>query len=76
VKIVFNPFKRDMFGTEVYDRKIALGEKTGFLTDLPVREGGRPKLGSFAVPQRQVEQVPSQEIKHVRHDRFYWLLQS
>ncbi|KAL3496112.1 hypothetical protein BJX62DRAFT_232621 [Aspergillus germanicus] len=63
VKLVFNPFKRDMFGTEVYDRKIALGERSGFLMDLPVREGQRPRMGSFAVPQRQVEQVPSREIK-------------
>ncbi|KAL3442982.1 hypothetical protein BJX65DRAFT_211711 [Aspergillus insuetus] len=63
VKLVFNPFKRDMFGTEVYDQKIASGERIGFLTDLPERRGERPKLGSFAVPQRQVEQVPSQEIK-------------
>ncbi|CEL08648.1 hypothetical protein ASPCAL11795 [Aspergillus calidoustus] len=63
VKLVFNPFKRDMFGTEIYDRKIALGERTGFLKDLPRREGDRPRMGSFAVPQRQVDQVPSQEIK-------------
>jgi hypothetical protein len=65
VKLVFNPFKRDMFGTEMYDRKIALGERTGFLKDLPRREGDRPRMGSFAVPQRQIDQVPSQEIKDV-----------
>jgi hypothetical protein len=74
VKLVFNPFKRDMLGTEVYDRKIALGERAGFLDDLPVREGKRPRMGSFAVPQRQVEQVPSQEIQDVSHDRLYRLI--
>ncbi|KAJ0414805.1 hypothetical protein BJY00DRAFT_18791 [Aspergillus carlsbadensis] len=63
VKLVFNPFRRDMFGTEMYDWKISSGERTGFLKDLPEREGQRPRLGSFAVPQRQVDQVPSREIK-------------
>ncbi|KAL4865161.1 hypothetical protein BDV12DRAFT_175117 [Aspergillus spectabilis] len=63
VKLVFNPFRRDMLGTGIYDRKVENGERTEFLKDLPQRKGERPMMGTFAVPQRQTNQWPSQEMK-------------
>jgi hypothetical protein len=56
VKLVFNPFKREMIGTGIYDRKAENGEKTEFLKDLPQREGERPTMRTFAVSQRQTSQ--------------------
>ncbi|KAL5041304.1 hypothetical protein BDW71DRAFT_212284 [Aspergillus fruticulosus] len=65
VKLFINPFKREMFGTRIYDRKIAAGDASGFLGEqkLPQRKGERPAMGDFAVPQRQINQVPSREIQ-------------
>ncbi|KAL3456737.1 hypothetical protein BJX64DRAFT_281146 [Aspergillus heterothallicus] len=63
MKLIFNPLKREMFATEGYDAKIEAGEKEEHLTELPPRAGNRPKMGTFAAPQRQVDQIPSQEIK-------------
>ncbi|KAL4883575.1 hypothetical protein BJY04DRAFT_216398 [Aspergillus karnatakaensis] len=63
VKLVFNPFKREMFDTGLYDRKIAAGQDEEYLQDLPPRKGERPVMGSFAVPQRQTGEWPGQEIR-------------
>ncbi|KAL4975533.1 hypothetical protein BDW66DRAFT_137121 [Aspergillus desertorum] len=65
VKLFFNPFKREMFGTRIYDRKIADGDDSGFLgvLELPQRKGERPAMGDFAAPQRQINQAPSREIQ-------------
>ncbi|KAL2867556.1 uncharacterized protein BJX67DRAFT_387793 [Aspergillus lucknowensis] len=63
VKLVFNPFSREMFRTEIYERKIDAGETSSLLEDLPKRQGERPKLGTFAAPQRQTDQWPSREIR-------------
>ncbi|KAL4784892.1 hypothetical protein BJX76DRAFT_197318 [Aspergillus varians] len=63
VKALFNPLKREMFGTRIYDRKVEAGEKDGFLGDLPLRKGPPPAMGTFAVPQRQINQWPGQDVK-------------
>ncbi|KAL2826711.1 hypothetical protein BDW59DRAFT_171786 [Aspergillus cavernicola] len=63
VKLCFNPFRREMFSTKPYDEKVTAGEDTGFLEDLPHRKGERPLMGSFAAPQRQRNQLPTQETK-------------
>ncbi|KAL3474057.1 hypothetical protein BJX99DRAFT_186484 [Aspergillus californicus] len=60
---LFTPFRREMFGTRIYDRKVQGGQDVEFLTDLPRRDGERPTMGAFTVPQRQINQQPSQEMK-------------
>ncbi|RDW79325.1 uncharacterized protein DSM5745_06177 [Aspergillus mulundensis] len=64
VRLFFNPFKREMFGTRIYDAKIGNGH-SGFLADeeVPARKGERPAMGPFAAPQRQINQVPSKEMQ-------------
>lgn len=64
---LFTPFRREMFGTRIYDRKVERGQDMEFLTELPRRDGERPTMGAFTVPQRQITQRPSQEMKDVRH---------
>ncbi|KAL4807463.1 hypothetical protein BDV18DRAFT_151496 [Aspergillus unguis] len=61
-KICFNPFMRDRMGTRMYDLKIEAGEGAGFINNLDLRKGERPAMGTFAVPQRQINQWPSAEI--------------
>ncbi|KAL4917388.1 hypothetical protein BDW62DRAFT_183992 [Aspergillus aurantiobrunneus] len=58
-----SPLRGEMFGTRIYDRKVQAGEQVEYLGELPLRQGDRPKMGSFAVPQRQINQWPSQQIK-------------
>ncbi|KAL2824574.1 hypothetical protein BJY01DRAFT_164658 [Aspergillus pseudoustus] len=70
VKLLFNPFRKEMFGTGIYDRKIATGERNAYLDDLPKRNGERPTMGTFAAPQRQRDQLPSQEIKDKLMDAY------
>lgn len=60
------PLKRDMFNTDVYDRDIKeFGEEKSWLKELPDRNGLRPQLGTHAAPQRQLNQVPEEDIKEV-----------
>ncbi|KAL4903114.1 hypothetical protein BDW74DRAFT_179985 [Aspergillus multicolor] len=68
VKLFFNPFKREMFGTRIYDAKIENGETRSFLSDddLPRRRGERPAMGTFAAPQRQINQVPRKAMQEVK----------
>ncbi|KAL3435082.1 hypothetical protein BDV09DRAFT_168533 [Aspergillus tetrazonus] len=65
VKLFFNPLRREMFGTRIYDQKIAGGDDSGFLAEqeLPPRKGERPAMADFAVPQRQINQVPGRAIQ-------------
>jgi hypothetical protein len=67
VKLFFNPLRREMFGTRIYDQKIAGGDDSGFLAEqeLPPRKGERPAMADFAVPQRQINQVPGRVIQEV-----------
>ncbi|KAL4931782.1 uncharacterized protein BDV17DRAFT_288366 [Aspergillus undulatus] len=63
VRLIFNPLRREMFGTLVYDRKIEDGDNGQFLGELPLRKGERPAMGAMTPPQRQINQWPSQEVK-------------
>lgn len=65
VKLVFNPLMREGLKTDIYDRKIDDGENVDFIEDLSRRKSERPATGSFALPQRQKNQQPSQEIRDV-----------
>lgn len=66
VKLLFDPLRREPFGTVLYDRKIESGEQASFISSLPHRKGQRPTMGEFTVPQRQMNQRPSPEVRDVR----------
>ncbi|OJI99477.1 hypothetical protein ASPVEDRAFT_123327 [Aspergillus versicolor CBS 583.65] len=63
VKLLFDPLRREPFGTVLYDGKIESGEQAAFLSSLPHRKGQRPTMGEFTVPQRQISQRPSAEVR-------------
>ncbi|KAJ5172804.1 hypothetical protein N7492_005397 [Penicillium capsulatum] len=71
VRAFFQPFKREMISTDEYvNRTNAAGghEHDGFLAlsseQLVQRSSdGRPVVGPHAVPQRQLTQIPEQDIK-------------
>lgn len=65
VSLFFNPFRREMISTDVYDRKIKAGEATSYLPDIPPREGDRPTVGPHAVPQRQISSIPGVDLTEV-----------
>lgn len=65
VSVFFNPFRREMLSTDVYDRKVMAGEDTSLLTSLQPREGERPVVGPHAVPQRQLDGIPGMEVSEV-----------
>ncbi|KAK9258898.1 hypothetical protein V1519DRAFT_424710 [Lipomyces tetrasporus] len=70
-RFLITPFTQEMFGAEVYQQRINQGETTTFihLPDgklLPRRKGEIPVVGPHAVPQRQINQLPNEEIKMVR----------
>lgn len=65
VKLLFDPLRREPFGTVLYDRKVESGEQVSFLSNLPHRKGQRPAMGEYTVPQRQVNQRPSPEVRDV-----------
>jgi hypothetical protein len=63
---VLAPLRRDMLDTAVYERDIKeMGEERTWLKDLPERKGLRPEVGTHAAPQRQLDQVPDEDIKEV-----------
>ncbi|KAJ6090553.1 hypothetical protein N7486_009368 [Penicillium sp. IBT 16267x] len=71
VRAIFQPFMGEMFGTEIYVQRVHALEghgagEAGFLDLAPeqvrsVKE--RPVVGPHAVPQRQLTQLPDEEIK-------------
>lgn len=68
VRVVMRPFKREMFSTDIYTRKIKDGETTTYLSgekELRPREGGRPRIGPHMVPQRQLDEFASKEMQEV-----------
>lgn len=67
VTLVVGPLKREMLSTGMYEEKIRMGETESFLfeEDLGERKGERPVMGSHALPQRQMSQVPGEEVKGV-----------
>ncbi|KAL4962057.1 uncharacterized protein BDV14DRAFT_179210 [Aspergillus stella-maris] len=63
VRLFFSPFGREMFATRMYEKKIEKGDEVSYLVDLPRRKGARPTMGAMAPPQRQIDQMPSEEVK-------------
>jgi hypothetical protein len=78
VRALFQPFGTEMLSTEVYVRRIDAAEghgrgDEGYLTlstaQLESRKGeGRPEVGPHVVPQRQVTQIPDEDVMEVRLD--------
>lgn len=61
VACMIHPFGRETRSTAVYDKYSSeswLGEP-----DFPVRQSPRPKMGWHFPPQRQADQIPSEEMK-------------
>lgn len=75
VRLLFQPFRGEMLDTDVYSRRIDAAEGhgvggDGYLTlseeELAVRSPGkRPEVGPHVVPQRQLTQIPDEDIKDV-----------
>lgn len=75
VRVLFQPFGREMFSTEEYVRRIEAAEghgkgDDGFLVlseeELGSRRGEeRPVVGPHVVPQRQLTQVPGEAVTEV-----------
>lgn len=66
--VILPPWGREMFSTGVYEEKIAAGETTSYLGDewdLLRKRDHRPQIGPHIVPQRQITEFPSEEIKEV-----------
>lgn len=65
VSLVLAPLGSEMFSVDEYDRN---PDKRSWLPDdepIPRREGGRPRVGPHVVPQRQLNQIPGDEMKQV-----------
>ncbi|KAJ8100239.1 hypothetical protein POJ06DRAFT_100213 [Lipomyces tetrasporus] len=73
-RFLITPFAQEMFGTEVYQQRINQGETTTFIHlpdgKLPRRKGKIPVVGPHAVPQRQINQLPNEEIKRKLTETF------
>jgi hypothetical protein len=76
VRALFQPFGSEMFSTEIYLRRMDGAEghgrgDEGYLTlskeQLESRKGDdRPEVGPHVVPQRQLTQIPDEDIMEVR----------
>ncbi|KAL2001935.1 hypothetical protein VTN02DRAFT_951 [Thermoascus thermophilus] len=64
VSLLLAPLGSEMFSVDEYDRS---PDKRSWLSDdegpIPPREGGRPRVGPHVVPQRQLTQIPPEEMK-------------
>ncbi|GAB1204815.1 hypothetical protein APSETT445_003478 [Aspergillus pseudonomiae] len=72
--VILPPWGREMFSTGVYDAKIAAGETTSYLGDewnSMRKRDHRPEVGPHIVPQRQITEFPSEEIKEKLNRDFY-----
>ncbi|KAJ5112573.1 hypothetical protein N7532_000618 [Penicillium argentinense] len=73
VRLLFQPFRGEMFDTEVYSRRIDAAEghgvdDEGYLTlseeQLATRSpADRPSVGPHVVPQRQLTQIPDKDVQ-------------
>lgn len=66
-------FSREQLSPKPYDsKKLPFANETGYLPAKfpPMRDSPRPELGSHPVPQRQLEQLPSKDIREELIDRF------
>lgn len=71
-QILLKPFKKEPFNTSCYDekaiKKAGPNGNVAFLKeeeDIPVREGPRPKIGSWTAPSRQLTDTASKGIIEV-----------
>lgn len=74
MRVLFQPFGREMLSTDEYVQRIAAAEghgkgDEGFLMlsedQLGRRKEGRPVVGPHVVPQRQLTQVPDEVVMEV-----------
>lgn len=66
-------FAREQLSTAPYeDQKLRFSKEPGYLpADFPPkRRSSRPKLGPHPIPQRQLDQLPGEEIRQELIDRF------
>ncbi|TFK54450.1 hypothetical protein OE88DRAFT_1655117 [Heliocybe sulcata] len=63
VACMLKPFEGDALSTEPYDRKGPSESWLGSPEEFPYRHGPRPKLGWHFPPQRQVDQIPTEQMK-------------
>ncbi|KAJ5484045.1 hypothetical protein N7539_005841 [Penicillium diatomitis] len=80
VRALFQPFGREMVSTEVYVQRIDATDghgqgHDGYLTlseeQLSARRrDGRPQIGPHVVPQRQLTQIPDEDVMEKFHSRF------
>ncbi|KAJ2961952.1 hypothetical protein NQZ79_g2832 [Umbelopsis isabellina] len=73
-RCLLTPFSQEMLGTEVYQKKINQGAATTYIEPngkLPQRSGTNPAMGPHVVPQRQISQLPDDEIKRKLNEVFY-----
>ncbi|KAH8705565.1 hypothetical protein BGW36DRAFT_393147 [Talaromyces proteolyticus] len=78
-RMIVTPLGQEMFSTEVYQRRIDRGETATYVYPngkLPKREGKVPRVGIHAIPQRQLDQVPSQSIREKLADAFTTLVKN
>ncbi|OJJ42546.1 hypothetical protein ASPZODRAFT_76577 [Penicilliopsis zonata CBS 506.65] len=63
-RFLVTPFSWNMFSTTMYDTSIRRGETESYLeTPLPKRKGERPRVGPHAIPQRQMDQFPPDQMR-------------
>lgn len=77
MRALFQPFKREMLSTEVYVKRIEAVEGHGKGEEAEAylrlseeqlamrRRDGRPVVGPHVVPQRQVSQIPEEDVMEV-----------
>lgn len=80
VRLLFQPFRGEMLDTEVYSRRIDAAEGhgmggDGYLTlskeQLATRSPDtRPEVGPHVAPQRQLTQIPDEDIMEVCESRY------
>lgn len=86
VRLLFQPFRGEMLGTDVYSRRIDAAEghgqgDEGYLIlseeQLATRSpGNRPEVGPHVAPQRQLTQIPDENVKEVSSIHLGWILGS
>lgn len=68
-RFLATPCGQEMFSTAMYERRILAGEDKSYLTfangQLPQRDGETPVVSPHVVPQRQINQISSQNIQKV-----------
>ncbi|ORY07937.1 hypothetical protein BCR34DRAFT_590147 [Clohesyomyces aquaticus] len=73
--VILRAISRETLSTRLYDdKKLPFADEPGYLPQsLPPRASKRPRIGPHPVPQRQLGQLPSQEIRQKMIERFMQL---